>query len=73
MEWISVKDRSPNLLDRVLVCVSGFDDDEDYVGINCALEIREGVIEWNIDFSVLTDCKTQVTHWMPLPETPKDG
>lgn len=56
MEWISVKDRLPDMFEDVLVyeIVLGF-----YVA-------RLGQFYFETDIGILQE----VTHWMPLPETP---
>lgn len=56
-EWISVKDRLPETYGKYLVACRG----------NNIPQIRyyDGVWDvWN--------CVAEVTHWMPLPELPKD-
>ena len=56
-EWISVKDRLPEIYGKYLVACRG----------NNIPQIRyyDGVWDvWN--------CVAEVTHWMPLPELPKD-
>jgi hypothetical protein len=56
MEWISVKDRLPNIMQGVLVWAHGYSSD--YIEI----AVYEGN-EFTVD---------NVTHWMPLPEPPND-
>lgn len=64
-EWISVKDRLPENDDDVLLCfntgvmVVGFRSNYDEL---CA----------HIDEEYYANCKTCPTHWMPLPEPPKE-
>jgi hypothetical protein len=63
MEWISVEDRKPEEGIRVLV----------YVGMPVAPsgEIDVGYFD---DGEWITRYHTQnVTHWMPLPDEPKEG
>lgn len=60
MEWISVNDRLPEPGEDVLVCNHWGDIDTDMVWIN-----PDGKTEFYFD-------KTNVTHWMPLPEPPKE-
>ena len=59
--WINVKDRLPENDDDVLLATSG--------GI--------GLGYYNIYFDEWTDYtnddNNRVTHWMPLPEPPKEG
>jgi len=73
-EWISVKDRLPENNDDVLVT-----DGED-----CAVlffhkndnkwKYGYGLLEaYNYDGGACIEAETQgMTHWMPLPEPPKD-
>ena len=73
-EWISVKDRLPkSITNKVIVfCESeewnsyiGFGHYEDYKGVQTwfNLETQMPFSEWSYT----------VTHWMPLPEPPKEG
>jgi hypothetical protein len=60
MEWISVKDRLPEKNTTVIVC-----------------SISDGHIQIK-DFkgdekNWITNYLEKVTHWMPLPEPPKDS
>ena len=63
-EWISVKDRLPELLDEVLLFTSEGD-------------IFAGVFfERHENYTVAGDYHRffyDVTHWMPLPEPPNEG
>lgn len=59
-EWISVKDRLPVCGERVLI-TEGSAVFEAYLSISHKW-VRAG-IGW----------AESVTHWMPLPEPPKDG
>lgn len=72
-EWISVKDRLPESGVPVLVTFVGYTDNKlhsdgvarwepDLNGYN-------GGWEWTLDFS---DATVEITHWMPLPEPPKE-
>ena len=58
MKWISVKDRLPKQYELVLV----------FNRNNFYLAIREGIefYEYKEEYSI------SVTHWMPLPEPPKE-
>lgn len=61
MEWISVKDKLPEKQTRVLL----FD--------NCGFGIltgRIGSAGWYLEGDL--DKYANVTHWMPLPEPPKE-
>ena len=66
-QWISVKDRLPDIYQRVLILIRGrifiSSIEEEYGG-----EYRDGVIRfWDGDWDW-----PEVTHWMPLPEAPKE-
>lgn len=58
--WISVKDRIPNDQEEVLVCTRSK---------NGCRNIDKGY--WSIDRFIHRG-SAQVTHWMPLPDFPKD-
>lgn len=71
MKWISVKDELPDFNDRVLV----YNEQKRMDGINHDYRVAEirsiskdGAL-WYITNNFRT---TQITHWMPLPETPKE-
>lgn len=58
-EWISVKERLPEIDDEVIIYVDGITDCAFYIGRNIferGNRIRE----------------TDVTHWMPIPEPPQE-
>ena len=71
--WISVKDRLPE--GGVLVLVA-FDVD---IGLGETREVdtamrQEGVFcGGGLDNYLALPCEVDVTHWMPLPEPPKEG
>lgn len=67
-EWISVKDRLPERDQKVLVYDAG---DETEIHVYHLREDLDGLYwddesGWAVDFE-------NVTHWMPLPEPPKEG
>ena len=62
-EWISVKDRLPEVAWRVLVT----DGTNVNFGYTLCFEIK-GVSPWCTLSPVMPD---KVTHWMPLPQPPK--
>ena len=72
-KWISVKDKLPDLNQRVLIYVnsnlnSKFNSIE--IGYPEDCQYEDIKIIWNHqDFCSWTD--KEVTHWMPLPELPK--
>lgn len=67
MEWISVKDRLPEDSDEFLCYVSILDDMGVKVYDIRILEYFSGAKIWSCDGTIAI-----VTHWMPLPEPPKE-
>ena len=66
-EWINVKDRLPEIGKNVLIYYPKWDGDEIQVAkLDC-----DGIM-FDVcgEFDIGTGC---VTHWMSLPEPPKDG
>lgn len=62
--WISVKDRLPPYVERVLVVNEAYETKRGYTKYNCGVTIREP----HLDF---TFWGHKVTHWQHLPESPK--
>lgn len=69
-EWISVEDRLPSSKEKMVLVYGKYTNDRKYL-VRPAFRIRvkgKGVIwhayQWR-DFK-------EVTHWMPLPNPPKD-
>ena len=67
MEWISVKDRLPDNDEPILI----------YGKATChtcdpSPKVREGRMYNKRFIFGEYDCTCDVTHWMPLPETPKE-
>lgn len=74
-EWISVKDRLPKWEEKVLVYCKPDDGDnfQSWSGCQTAI-LPEGFTQF---LESLTNCGCTsldgpVTHWMPLPEPPKE-
>ena len=65
--WISVKDRLPESGKSVLIYYPYWDGDEIQVA---KLEYDEMMFDVCGEFNIRVGA---VTHWMPLPEPPKDG
>lgn len=79
MDWISVKDRLPECGEKVLLIAHGWEDTTVYIGrlehMNPETSWLTGITskesEWCIQgWSYLRE--PIVTHWMPLPEPPKE-
>ena len=67
-KWISVKDRMPEKHKRVLVYGWGFASKRYKVYFIKIAELR-----WNCTYGRAEfDCDGEVSHWMPLPEAPKE-
>lgn len=68
MEWINVFDRLPEDTDDVLVIGDGWD------GMNWWRILFYESDAWHTIDGDIVDVKSQrrITHWMPLPEPPKD-
>ena len=65
--WISVKDRLPEIGKSVLIYYPTWDGDEIQVA---KLEGDGMMFDICGEFNIGTGA---ITHWMPLPEPPKDG
>lgn len=63
-KWISVEERLPTELGEVLICLYRKTTIAWYGG-NGGFEIGSGAIFWAGDGTV--------THWLPMPEPPKEG
>lgn len=64
--WISVKDRLPGCDDGVVIAIAEYDD-----GWCTVLAWRNEKTGWDTDDPLFED-GMEVTHWMPLPEPPKE-
>lgn len=78
MEWISVKDRLPEQYEDVLIyfersgCMA-------VAYLSCPYASTDSPELWKCAFGddcdgndCYVDCITTPSHWMPLPESPKD-
>ena len=68
MEWISVKDKLPEIDQQVLFC-EVFDDDL-FVCTGYYEEVYSGVVGFVDHFG--REISSGVEFWMPLPEPPKE-
>lgn len=68
-EWISVTERLPEVDKYVLVCFGS-----GYIAVACLFDIDEDLTLWRAmtDDGWTCDCDAEPTHWMPLPEPPKE-
>ena len=67
-EWISVEDRLPDKGQYVISCLVAIDGSWKHVG--CDVYFGDG--RWAMIMP--NECEEmKVTHWMPLPEPPKEG
>lgn len=71
MEWISVKDRLPEYDEKVIAYCKK--TNKYFVGF--ARKSYSGDTYWClVGAAGATYCvKSKVTHWMPMPEPPKEG
>jgi hypothetical protein len=71
-EWISVKDRLPDVFDEVLV-YDTFSNTSISIAWRETTPRKNGIVDWywNSQMSYPEDL-THVTHWMPLPKPPKE-
>lgn len=66
--WISVKDKLPDLYNKVLICWSG--TNLKHIDISMIVDSDCDVWNWS-DFNI--EDKHSITHWMPLPELPLEN
>lgn len=66
MEWISVKERLPQATGKYLCAVKDKRGNLWTIASDWSLEMKS----WFGDYG---EIKNKVTHWMPLPEGPKEG
>lgn len=72
-EWISVKEMLPEVFDEVLVYNSCCDDSSISIAWRETKPRKNGIVDWywNSRMAYPEDL-AHVTHWMPLPEPPKE-
>lgn len=68
--WIPVSERLPGLHDDVLM----YFKDDDNMAVGYLDDMDEDISMWCAysDGGYYTDCDYEPTHWMPLPEPPKE-
>lgn len=72
-EWISVKEMLPEVFDEVLV-YDAIGDNHISIAWRETKPRKNGIVDWywNSQMAYPEDL-THVTHWMPLPEPPKES
>ena len=66
-DWISVKDRLPEVFDEVIVYFNGFIS----IAWRETEKRKNGIVGWHLDSQMsYPESLVNVTHWMPLPEPP---
>lgn len=63
--WINVKERRPKAFEPVIVCRAGAEKG--------AVKVEHGYLDVNGWWKVYGTRTKHVTHWMPMPEQPKEG
>lgn len=71
MEWISVKDRLPAERVPVLIAYKGYNTGETHNDGVASVDKNRTWRWWDGDCAKEA-IVVEVTHWMPLPEPPKD-
>lgn len=71
MEWISVKDKLPEVDVPVLIAYKGYNTGEVHNDGVAAVD-QNGTWGWWDGGYAEETVVVEVTHWMPLPESPKD-
>ena len=70
--WIPVTERPPEDCTPVQVCYSGYYSKE--IGSDMLACRYEGTwCYWDGEPCSYDPCRVEITHWMPLPEPPKEG
>ena len=71
-KWVSVEEQLPERYNPVLVTYIGFNSNS---LLSDMVAYRDGDGDWcwwDGDFPSGEICKVKITHWMPLPEAPKE-
>lgn len=67
-DWISVKDRLPEVFDEVIVYFNGFIS----IAWRGTEKRKRGIVDWHWDSQMsYPESLVNVTHWMPLPKPPE--
>ena len=69
-QWISVEERLPELGKEVLIC--DIDDKRNYMDVWSLEYDEDGDVVWEGKNGEWYS-RNEATHWMPLPEPPKEG
>lgn len=69
VKWISVEERLPEVGKEVLIC----DARDSFLGMFFLVERKSDKVYFWHDGGGWRLPSDEVTHWMPLPEPPKDG
>lgn len=72
-KWIPVSERLPERPEYDWVLVQVKMNPEDYYGVPHIAELRNGTWYDEDDLPLEEFRSVKVTHWMPLPEPPKEG
>jgi len=72
VKWISVKDKMPDAGKDVLVYINGDDPEIDVSYHTFEVLHKENIWHYGNQLMFETSWFQEVTHWMPLPEPPKD-
>ena len=70
--WIPVTERLPENDCPVLVTYLGFHDRSPRANMLAYIDRDLGWCWWNDDIPDWTPCAVEITHWMPLPQPPKE-
>ena len=73
MEWISVEERLPEVDTGVLVAVRHMQTGQFYVRYDWRIKTTERCWWWKKTSESNVADLLAVTHWMPMPEPPKEG
>lgn len=64
MKWIDVKDKLPEAFQPVIICRANKDGQK---------KVEAGMLDVNGWWKIYGTRTKSVTHWMPMPEAPREG